>query len=77
MTKSMGINIAGFVVLALLLWKVSSDMKAYQQQVAESLTKQIAAVSGQVSGVQKHVEGLDQQVDSPRQATGRARGQGR
>ena len=62
MTKSMGINIAGFVVLAFLLWKFSSDTKAYQQQVAESLTEQIAVVSGQVSSVQKHVEGLDQQV---------------
>ncbi len=50
------------MALALLLWKVSSDMKAYQQQVAESLTEQIAAVSEQVSGVQKHVKGLDRQV---------------
>ena len=74
MTKSMGINIAGFVALALLSWKVSSDMKAYQHQVAESLTEQIAAVSGQVSGVQKHVESLDQQVDRLTKQLGKLEG---
>ena len=52
MTKSMGINIAGFVVLAFLLWKISSDMKAYQQQVATSLcTEQIADSLG--AGVER------------------------